>query len=317
VRRDRAEVDVEAAVARRQPTPEETAAVGRELNHVRRGAGEPVLLLHGFGSYLHSWDPVFDRLARERDAVAIDLPGFGKSPPFPLDSQPDIGDYVAALLAFMDRLGLERPHVAGNSVGGWLALELAKRGRVRSVTAVDPTGLWPRGAPPYVMVTTLVSLMLSRVLRRVYVPVARSMVLRTLLMNQVFGRPWAVPPEDAVATVANVLESPGVLQAIEASRTHRFRDGRRIDVPVTIVFGTRDRSILPSHRHNDQLPPTSRWVYLRGCGHVPMWDDPIAVAQVVLAGSADGASAASPAIEERSPAVRFARALDARLSRHG
>ena len=106
------------------------------LAYDRTGSGPPLVLVHGLGSCKEMWRPVVPLLAREREVIAVDLPGFGASPPGP-ETVEGLADAVAG---FADELGLERPHVAGNSLGGGVALELAARGRVRSACGVSPIG---------------------------------------------------------------------------------------------------------------------------------------------------------------------------------
>ena len=112
------------------------------LAHDRSGSGEPLLLIHGFGSFRGVWRPVLPMLEREREVIALDVPGFGESPP-------DVEHPTPARLAeriarFMDELGLERAHVAGFSMGGWLTLELNRMGRTLSACAICPAGFWNR-----------------------------------------------------------------------------------------------------------------------------------------------------------------------------
>jgi len=104
-----------------------------------------LVLLHTLGTDHHMWDPVLDRLARARDVLALDLPGFGGSPPVDGASPPALATTVAAWLAAR---GIERPHVAGNSLGGWVALEMAAAGHAASVTAIAPAGLWAQPLEP-------------------------------------------------------------------------------------------------------------------------------------------------------------------------
>ncbi|GFJ91813.1 alpha/beta fold hydrolase [Phytohabitans rumicis] len=104
----------------------------------RRGAGEPLVLLHGIGHHWRAWTPVLDRLAAQHDVIAIDLPGFGASP-LPADGAPtSMARAVDGVAAFVADLGVGRPHVAGNSLGGAIALELAAAGLVSSATALSP-----------------------------------------------------------------------------------------------------------------------------------------------------------------------------------
>lgn len=114
------------------------------LAYARVGAGEPLLLLHGIGHHRQAWDPVVDILATERDVIAVDLPGFGQSSALPPGLPHDLPTTNAVLGAFCAALGLDRPHVAGNSLGGLLALGLGHENLVRSVTALSPAGFWTR-----------------------------------------------------------------------------------------------------------------------------------------------------------------------------
>jgi pimeloyl-ACP methyl ester carboxylesterase len=99
------------------------------IDYDRTGEGEPLLLLHGTGGSRRHLRPVIDTLASHHDVIAVDLPGHGES-----DAPPAHGDhspvgYGAKLADFLDELGIASAHVAGDSVGGWTALELAKLGK--------------------------------------------------------------------------------------------------------------------------------------------------------------------------------------------
>ena len=95
-----------------------------------------------------------------------------------------------------------------------------------------------------------------------------------------------VPAHDTVHAMA---EAPGFRETLRALEKERFTGGDAITVPVTVAFGTRDRVLLPRvARHRDQLPAQTRWVRLRGCGHVPMVDDPAATADLLLQASDPG-----------------------------
>src|SRR4051794_1445701 len=111
------------------------------LEHTRTGEGPPLVLLHGVGGRREMWDPVVPLLAPHREGITIDLPGFGASRLS--DGQDLRAAGIAATVAdFCAQIGVERPHVGGNSLGGWVSLEMAKAGRVASATGVAPAGLW-------------------------------------------------------------------------------------------------------------------------------------------------------------------------------
>ena len=85
----------------------------------RRGAGPPLILLHALGADRRVWDPVMDRLSAERDVVALDLPGFGESPALAGPDAPTPAALASVVAAFAAQLSLDKPHLAGNSLGGW------------------------------------------------------------------------------------------------------------------------------------------------------------------------------------------------------
>jgi pimeloyl-ACP methyl ester carboxylesterase len=118
------------------------------LNHVRHGLGEPLLLLHSLGGSLVQWTPVIDRLAEEREVIAIDMPGFGESPPLPEGVAPRAANLATAVLDFYDALGIEEtPAIAGISLGGWVGIECARQRGASAVVALCPAGFWRRSTP--------------------------------------------------------------------------------------------------------------------------------------------------------------------------
>ena len=256
-----------------------------QLNNIRKGSGDPLLLVHGLGSQCQVWQPVIDRLAAEREVVGIDLPGFGDSPPLPDNREPSALELTDAVADFLDAIGWDRPHVAGNSLGGWIGLELAKRGRARSVAAISPAGFGNRRERAF----TVESLRLThRVASLTYGIAPRTMATplgRKLALSQVFARPGRMTADAAVAATRNLADSPGVPGALEALRQGHFSGGEAIDVPVTMIWGDRER-LLPRRERQAarsvRAVPGARLVWLRGCGHTPTWDDPPAVAQAVL-----------------------------------
>jgi len=262
------------------------------LYYERNGHGEPMVLFHGTGSYLRAWAPVLPFLTEHYEVITVDLPGFGNSP----DAVDDLETFetlVASIEAFLDELGLEQPHTAGNSVGGWIALELAKRRRARSVVALSPCGLWKK-APKYIDVITRISYRLAKILHPWGHTVMKTAVVRTLMMSHTFARPWALTPEEAHALVRNMRISPGTQTAYAMMRDARFTGGKEIDVPVTVAFGQHDRALFRPQRRRDELPEHTIWKTIPGCGHVPMSDQPERVARVILEGAAAANDAAMP-----------------------
>ncbi len=247
-----------------------------QLTFERRGSGPALLLLHPLGADRHVWGPVADRLAERRDVICPDLPGFGGSRPLVGDASPRA--LAAAVTAFARALGLDGPvHVAGNSLGGWVALEMALAGDARSVTAVAPAGLWPQPLAP----RRGVARTLARALLPLMPALVRSPAGRRLALAATVGAADRVPPPDALRLVRSYATAPGFHEVNAAMRASRFQGLERIRVPVTLGWCELDRLVArPAH-----LPPTVRSVDLAGCGHVPMWDDPDKVAGLLLAGS--------------------------------
>ena len=252
-----------------------------DLGYDRRGSGQPLLLLHSLGTDRHVWAPVIDRLAERRDVIAVDLPGFGDSPPVAVNGDAPTARVLAAAVArFAAGIGVPKLHVAGNSLGGWVAMQMALDGTARSVTAIAPAGLWSRPLPP----KPEVARRLARAAAPVLSVALASEGARRLALAGTMAHPERVPREDAVRLVRSYAAAPGYSDVNAAMRAGRFEGIERIRVPVTLAWPELDRLVGPPR----VLPPRVRSVLLRDCGHVPMWDDPVQVASVLLAGSAEG-----------------------------
>jgi pimeloyl-ACP methyl ester carboxylesterase len=256
------------------------------LAYDRAGAGEPMVLLHGLGSSRRSWDPVLAGLVGERDVIAVDLPGHGDSPldrTLPGHTPGDLADSVGELL---DDLGLATVHLGGNSLGGWVALELAKKGRARTVTVFSPAGLWDRSAPAYIRASLRQSRVNARIVRRLAPKAPRTRLARALFFAQVSAHPTRVPYGPGRRAVHDMATTPGFREALRGLEKGHFRGGAEIPVPVTVIFGVGDQVLGPrSARRREQMPAHTRWFDLRGSGHMPMLDDLPAVVGLLLEGS--------------------------------
>src|SRR3954464_6948373 len=107
-------------------------------------AREPLLLIHGLGGTRSIWEPVIPLLEGEREVHAVDMPGFGGTPPLSADEEATAANLARAVHDHCLRNGVERPHVAGNSLGGWVALEMGRFGWAASVTTLSPAGVLAR-----------------------------------------------------------------------------------------------------------------------------------------------------------------------------
>ncbi|MEU6575722.1 alpha/beta hydrolase [Streptomyces sp. NPDC046805] len=256
------------------------------VSYARVGRGEPLVLLHGIGHHRQAWDPVVDILAAERDVIAVDLPGFGASPGLPDGLAYDLPTTNTVLGALFEALDLDRPHVAGNSLGGLLALELGREKLARSVTALSPAGFWSQAERRYAFGILIA---MRRIAQRLPLPLverlARTAAGRTALTSTIYARPGRRSPEAVVAETVSLAQATGFDATLRAGISVQFTDDVP-GVPVTVGWGTRD--VLLVRRQGiraKRIIPKARLVRLPGCGHCPMNDDPALVARVILDGS--------------------------------
>jgi pimeloyl-ACP methyl ester carboxylesterase len=243
------------------------------------------------------WDPVIERLAAERDVIALDMPGFGESPtvaaladdglpvspaghgllPLAADAPVTPADLSVAVHAHLSAVGLDRPHVAGNSLGGWVALELALAGHARSVTAIAPAGMWAQPLMPKRSPARALAGALSPVLPTLL----RSERGRRAALAGTTAHPERIPYAAALQLVRAYANAPGFRAANAGMRANRFTGLDRISVPLTLAWPDHDRLVARPR----SVPASAREFVLRDCGHMPTWDDPEQVAAVLLRGS--------------------------------
>jgi pimeloyl-ACP methyl ester carboxylesterase len=263
--------------------PQPAPARSSRLAYSRYGEGEPLVLLHGHGFSRRSWDPVIPLLSPHRDVIAVDLPGHGDSPRQPEGEGSAPKDLALAVAELIAELGIGPVHIAGNSLGGWVALELGRTRWAKTVTAVSPAGLWGRTAPRYLRLSLRQSRINARVVRRLAPDAPRTRLSKTLFIAQASGHPSKVPDALVRAAIYDVATAPGFRDTLHGLERRRFRDGGGIRVPVTVAFGSRDRVLLPGlARRRGELPAHTRWVRLPELGHLAMFDDPRAVADLIL-----------------------------------
>jgi len=264
------------------------------LAFTRAGSGPPLVLIHGLGHRRQAWDPVLGRLTPHREVITLDLPGHGDSPALPVPGGAGAGaakqntvaamaDEIAGLLA---SLGVERPHVAGNSLGGALALVLAARGQAASATGLSPAG-FPNHRYQLLLARAFFesALFTANRLRPAVPALSGNPAGRALLFGLVVAKPRRLTREQARGDMAGIAKTGPAIHAVFGTFepfTAVIPDG----IPVTIAWGAKDR-ILPraNARVARERLPQARFILLRGCGHVPMTDDPELVANVLLSGS--------------------------------
>lgn len=253
------------------------------LHHLRRGGGEPLLLIHGIGSHGGVWDPVAEFLVPHHDVDAVDLPGFGRSESM-RRARYHVDGLADAVVAHLDELGWDRPYVAGNSLGGLISLELARRGRARAVVAISPGGA-ARGWEYTLARAQLGAMRIgAKLLAPVADQVAGSSAGRMLLAGTVMARPHRADPQWLAEATRNFASGEGFEQV-----ARQFDFGRalarftQIEVPVRIAWGSRDTVLLPRQAERfAALIPDCELVVLPGLGHTPMSDDPERVAEAIL-----------------------------------
>jgi pimeloyl-ACP methyl ester carboxylesterase len=253
------------------------------INYHREGAGEPLVLLHGIGHHWQAWRPVIPLLASEFDVIACDSPGFGRSAPLPGGVEPNISAYVEAFVRFFAELGLDRPHVAGNSMGGAIALELARRRAVASATALSPAGFWTDTERRFVQASLGALAGMPEAVRPALIALARTRAGRVALFAQLFGKPTRMSAEEAVATLVDAWAAPALVDALAAFRSYKFGSPQELrGVPITVAWGVHDRLLIygrQAPRARAMLPWATHLAL--GAGHVPFFDDPAAVAAVI------------------------------------
>jgi pimeloyl-ACP methyl ester carboxylesterase len=243
------------------------------LDQHRGGSGEPLVLIHGIGHTWRGWKPMLPGLEQRFDVLAVDLPGFGHSPSLPAGMESTPETLADAVEDALDEAGFEQPLVCGNSLGGWISLELARRGRVRGVVAISPAGL---GLPREMQWAAGLLRFMRRVAGGAPAPEAllRNPVGRTLFGGPTLGRPWRADPDDLLEQAPLFAHAPGFEPTLE----HLELQPTGLDTircPVLLLWGTHDVILLPRQgRRFERLIPNADLKYLKGLGHVPMSDDP-------------------------------------------
>jgi pimeloyl-ACP methyl ester carboxylesterase len=253
------------------------------INHHRQGSGPTLVLLHGIGHHWQAWRPVIDLLAGEFEIVACDSPGFGRSVPLAGGIEPTISAYADAFEWFFAELGLEQPHVAGNSMGGAIALELARRRSTRATTAFSPAGFWTSAELRFCQASLRLISEMPKAARPAVSALTRTRAGRVALFSQTFGYPARLPVEEALLTLRDAWEAPAFKGALAAFEGYRFSAPEELRrSQVTIAWGVRDR-LLPYARQAPRARSMLPWAnhLSLGAGHVPFFDDPAAVAAVI------------------------------------
>lgn len=264
--------DIGAAVELLSGPPTEVAR-GLAITRLGRtpGTAPTVLLIHGVGAARVVWAPVLPELARHYDVLVVDLPGHGASTS--LDGADPtclaVGRRVAASCA---ELGVVRPHLVGNSLGGWIGLEMAADDAAASLVALAPAGLRIRPVRPSPV------LLANRALARRTERIAGALIDNALMRRLVFAtgssNPAALHPGVARGMVHALAQSTAYEVMLDATSRRRFERKAQVHVPTVVVFGDRDLILPPANQRPELAPAHAEWQRWERCGHAPMWDHP-------------------------------------------
>ena len=250
------------------------------ISYSRTGSGEPIVLIHGIGHRREAWNRVPELLAPTFDVISIDLPGHGTSPAPGRPAGYTISSYADQVEELMRDLRLTQPHVAGNSLGGILALELAARGTVRSCAAFSPAGFWSKAELGLLALNLLALKASSHAPGPVIRAFCENPRLRALSLRSLYVHPEHLSTEVALGDTYNLRRARGFWPCFIRGTTLSYKQMPL--VPSTIAWGEKDRLLLPRQaaRAARKLPSVTH-LPLPDCGHVPMVDHPELVASVI------------------------------------
>ncbi len=257
-----------------------------EMHHIRRGAGEPLLLIHGLGGTWREWAPAHDALAPQREVSAVDLPGHGDTPPLPGETSiPTLADAVTEFLQDNNLIGVD---AVGVSMAARLVLELARRGGVLgAVVSLDPGGFWRGWERPAFYGSIYASIRLVRLLQPVMPALMGSAWGRTLLLSQFSAHPWKLSSEVTLDEMHSFAASPvfdELLYQLAYGVPQQGAPLGAVGPPLVIGWGRQDRVCFPNQAQRAMaLFPDARLHWFDNSGHFPQWDVPQETTRLILA----------------------------------
>jgi pimeloyl-ACP methyl ester carboxylesterase len=251
----------------------------------RVGSGPPLVLLHGFLDTWRTWELVLPALQRRHDVLALTLAGHWGGPPIDGAITHDV--LADAVERAMDEAGLADAHIAGNSLGGYVALQLAARDRARSVVAFAPAGGWADDAYKETLVLQSGLIAQAGELAPHADAIVSTAAGRRRATRLLTERSEHIPADLLAHQLRGIANAPAATHLLEHALTEGFAplDAERIACPVRIAWGTEDK-LLPwpsaAARYRDEWLPHADWVVLDGVGHCPQLDVPLEAAQLIL-----------------------------------
>ena len=252
------------------------------MHQTRTGRGKPLLLVHGLGGSARSWDPILPALAEEREVIAIDLPGHGRTP-----AEADSGTFrglARSLDEWLRSQNRTEIDMVGSSLGGRLVLEMARRGHAGVVVALDPGGFWKGWERTFFRTTIAASIALVRKLRPALPAIARNAAGRTALMLQLSAKPWALDPALVAGELKSFADTPTFDSLVKDLATGPGQQGSQ-STPGRIVigWGRNDRLCLPKQAGRAMAAfPNAKLHWFDDSGHFPLWDRPMETVQLIL-----------------------------------
>ena len=254
------------------------------LNTERTGSGTPLVLVHGLGSSIRNWDPVLPMLREQREVIAIDLPGFGKSEP--LRGEVTIDTLTAAVEQFLREEGLESADIVGSSMGARMVVEMARRGHTGNVVALDPGGFWNDTQVRIFNSTITASIALVRRIQAILPSLVKQAAGRTALLAQFSAAPWKLDPDLVLTELRGFSTSPSLDEA-RRSLAHgpRQQGAPQGTLKGSLAFGWgRQDKVTPLSEAAVamSLYPDATLHVFENCGHFPHWDQPQEAARFIL-----------------------------------
>ncbi|MBW0271382.1 hydrolase [Nocardia sp. MH4] len=250
------------------------------------GSGDPVLLLHGFMLSPHCWEQVARRMSAHCEVYAPAFAGHWGGPKVEGWSL-DVYALADQIEDQLDELGWQSCHIAGNSLGAWVGLELTRRGRALTLTAIAPAGGWDSPSFTQVRIGAKFASLVPfvEVGKRISGLVINNPLVQQVAALMLSKHTSAVAKRDLATIIAAVLHCDAIVPMLLGSlRAPAMDDLSELSAPVRMLLAEYDR-IIPNHvyatRYLRELPESADRILVNGVGHVPMLEAPDRIATLI------------------------------------